>query len=89
MLKVAEEVERVALDTPFYVNPDSVVVIGFEELNPENIRIRFDEGRCAEVESVYKAPEVIREGHFTEASIIWNLGVVFDELINERLYFNN
>lgn len=89
MLKVAEEVEKVPMDAPFFISPDSVIIVGFEELNPENMRIRFDEGRCAEVESIYKAPEVIRDGRFSEASLIWNVGIVFDELINERTFFQN
>lgn len=42
MLKIVEELEKVPLNTPFFISPDSVIIVGFEELNPENIQIRFD-----------------------------------------------
>lgn len=29
----------------------------------------------------------MREGAFNESSLVWNIGVVFDELLNEGLYF--
>jgi len=42
---------------------------------------------CQDSPSTYKAPETLREGVFNESSLVWNIGVVFDELVNEVLYF--
>lgn len=56
MLKIAEEIERLSAEAPFFVTPDNVLVIGFEELNPENIRVRFIWELCQECLPVYKAP---------------------------------
>lgn len=74
-------------DAPFFICPDNVMVIGFEELNPENIRVQFIWERCQDSDPVYKAPETLREGTFTESSLVWNIGVVFDELLNEGRFF--
>jgi hypothetical protein len=46
MLKIAEEVERTPIESPFFITPYNVVIIGFEELNPENIRVRLLWDRC-------------------------------------------
>lgn len=30
MLKIAEEVEKVSIDAPFFISPDSIIIVGFE-----------------------------------------------------------
>lgn len=57
-------------------------------MNPENIRIRLIWELCQDCSPIYKAPETLRDGSFSESSLVWNIGIVFDELLNEGLYFH-
>lgn len=42
-----------------------------------------------ESHKVYLAPEVVAGGEHTEKSLVWNLGVIFNLLINKKNYFSS
>lgn len=69
------------------LSPKDILVYGWEETGePDALVIVVREESSAKV-GLYAAPETLLGECESEETLIWNLGVIFDEMIHGELYF--
>jgi hypothetical protein len=69
------------------LSPKDILVYGWEETGePDALVIVVREESSAKL-GLYAAPEILLGEHESEETLVWNLGVIFDEMIHGELYF--
>lgn len=67
--------------------PDSITLSNYSARNLSRLEVilRTPVGNL----NLYMAPELLKGGLPTEESCVFNMGIIWDELLHDRLYFQN
>jgi hypothetical protein len=88
-------VERVQEETTrnrfMLYTPDTIHLLGYTAEHPEQVKVKLgdpiDRGNVAT--RVYLSPEVLKGDPATEKSCVFNIAMIWDEMLHGDLYFHS
>lgn len=92
IIKIVEKVQEETNRGRFMLySPEAIHLLGYSAEHPEQVKIKLGDpiNRTNESQRMYLSPEVLRGEVASEKSCVFNIAVIWDEILHGDLYFHS